>query len=39
VASREFVSRFEQSGYFDLVERLSEVAQVQDVLDHGRAQS
>ena len=36
VASRGFLGRFEHSGYFDIVEHLSEETQVQDLLDHGR---
>ena len=36
VASRDFLGRFEHSGYFDIVEHLSEETQVQDLLDHGR---
>jgi ABC-2 type transport system permease protein len=36
VASRDLLSRFEQSGYFDVVEYLSSEAQTQDLLDHGR---
>jgi len=36
VASRDFLGRFGHSGYFDIVEHLSEETQVQDLLDHGR---
>lgn len=36
-ASRRFIENFRASGYFRVVERLDSVADVRDVLDHGRA--
>jgi ABC-2 type transport system permease protein len=35
--SRRFIQSFSASGYFRVVERLDSVADVRDVLDHGRA--
>ena len=35
--SRRFIERFTASGYFRVVESLHSVAEVRDVLDHGRA--
>jgi ABC-2 type transport system permease protein len=37
VESRELVSRFERSGYFDIVERAGNDARVREMLDHGWA--
>jgi ABC-2 type transport system permease protein len=39
VASRELVSRFVRSGYFDLVESVAEPARVQELLDRGEARA
>jgi ABC-2 type transport system permease protein len=36
VASRDLVSRFERSGYFDVVMYLDREDEVQDLMDHGR---
>ncbi len=35
-ASRELVARLEQSGYFDIVERVGTAAAIRDLIDHGR---
>jgi len=37
VASRELVSRFERSGYFDLVEYVTSEARARELLDRGQA--
>jgi len=39
VASRELVARFEESGYFDIVRRISGEGEVSSLLDHGKVQA
>lgn len=39
VASRELVARFEKSGYFNVVARLENEAQIRALLDHGRVRA
>jgi ABC-2 type transport system permease protein len=39
VASRELVSRFVRSGYFDLVEQVAEPARIRELLDRGEARA
>lgn len=36
VASREFVARFEKSGYFDILEYISTDSRARELIDHGR---
>ncbi|MFQ5449292.1 MAG: ABC transporter permease [Nitrospinaceae bacterium] len=39
VASRELTSRFEHSGYFDMVTRVSNESQMRQLMDRGRVQA
>jgi ABC-2 type transport system permease protein len=39
VASRDFISRFEKSGYFDIVEYVASEAQNQELLDRGEVRA
>jgi len=39
VASREFISRFEKSGYFEVVEQVGNDARVRELLDRGEVRA
>lgn len=39
VASRELVSRLQQSGYFDIVARVGSPGEIRGLIDHGRAKA
>lgn len=36
VASRELIARFEESGYFDIIEYVSDDGRARELVDHGR---
>jgi ABC-2 type transport system permease protein len=39
VLSRELVARLQQSGYFDIIQRVDSVEAIRDLIDHGRAKA
>ncbi|MEW6198020.1 MAG: ABC transporter permease [Planctomycetota bacterium] len=39
VASRELVARFEKSGYFDIIEYVSDDGRARELVDHGRVRA
>jgi len=39
VPSRELAARLQQSGYFDIVERVASAAEIRDLIDHGRVKA
>lgn len=38
-ASRELTARLQQSGYFDVVERVGGIGEIRDLIDHGRVRA